>query len=120
LLLRLAIGIIAVIQGGVYLLDQTFETTAVGLSMVVTGISLLIGFLTPLAAILMAVETVAIALSWLAPPAPNLFDSVLPSALVVTVCAAVAFLGPGALSVDSHLFGRREIIIPEVPRSFRQ
>jgi putative oxidoreductase len=119
LLLRMAIGLIAVIQGGLYLLNragETFEAVAVGVAIAASGISLLIGFLTPLAGALIAVATMGIALSWLPPPTPNLFDAPVPLVLVVTVCAAVAFLGPGAFSVDSRLFGRRRIIIPDVRR----
>ncbi len=119
----MAIGLIAVIQGGLYLLNragETFEAVAVGVAIAASGISLLIGFLTPLAGALIAVATMGIALSWLPPPTPNLFDAPVPLVLVVTVCAAVAFLGPGAFSVDSRLFGRRRIIIPDVRRSFRQ
>jgi hypothetical protein len=37
-------------------------------------------------------------------------------ALVLAVAAAVVPLGPGALSLDARLFGRREIIIPRSPR----
>jgi hypothetical protein len=29
---------------------------------------------------------------------------------------ALAMLGPGAHSIDAWLFGRREIVIPDVPR----
>jgi uncharacterized membrane protein YphA (DoxX/SURF4 family) len=109
-------------QGGLYLQDHTgqaIEASALGLGIVVCGISLLVGFLTPLVAVMIAFATIGIALSWLPPPATNLFIPALSGVLVVTVCTSLAFLGPGALSVDSRLFGRREIIIPEVPRSLR-
>jgi hypothetical protein len=32
---------------------------------------------------------------------------------VATVAGAVALLGPGALSLDARLFGRREIVFPD-------
>jgi hypothetical protein len=38
------------------------------------------------------------------------------AALVVIDAIALAMLGPGAHSIDAHLFGRREIIIPDDSR----
>jgi hypothetical protein len=35
--------------------------------------------------------------------------------LCAAIAVAVIFLGPGALSLDARLFGRREIIIPNNP-----
>jgi hypothetical protein len=122
LLLRVAVGATAAIQGAAYLADgrnPTLEVWVIGLAVVVSGISLLIGFLTPVAGGLVALTTTGIALSWLPAPTPNLFSSLLPAILVAIIGAAVAFLGPGALSVDCRLFGRREIIIPHAPRSPR-
>ncbi|MCI0422957.1 MAG: hypothetical protein L0387_28960 [Acidobacteria bacterium] len=39
-------------------------------------------------------------------------DSRLASFFVIIMAAATGFLGPGSFSLDCHLFGRREIIIP--------
>jgi hypothetical protein len=72
--------------------------------------------LTPFAGALVALATVAMAVSLLPPPTPNLFDAPLPTILIVIVAFAVAFLGPGSFSLDCRLFGRREIIIPHPPR----
>jgi uncharacterized membrane protein YphA (DoxX/SURF4 family) len=119
LLLRAAAGIITGVQGGLYLANRNgpgVEIWSVGLLIVLSGLSLLVGFLTPAASALVAVTIVGIALSWFPAPVPNLFNTPLPAILVVIIAIAVAFLGPGALSVDCHLFGRREIIIPQVPR----
>jgi uncharacterized membrane protein YphA (DoxX/SURF4 family) len=99
----------------VYLTDHRspgFEGWSVGLAMVASGVFLLIGFLTPVASVLTALGATGIALLWFSPPAPNLFNAPLPTALIVTVAAALVLLGPGAASVDRRLFGRREIIIP--------
>jgi uncharacterized membrane protein YphA (DoxX/SURF4 family) len=79
------------------------------------GLSLAVGFLTPAAAALLALSTAGIALSWLPAPTPNLVAAPLSAVLLVTIDIAVALLGPGSFSVDSRLFGRREIIIPDVP-----
>ena len=119
LLLRTAAGLTSVIQGWLYLTDRssaTSEVWLVGMFVIVSGASLSIGFLTPVAGALVAVAAVVIGLSWLPPPTPNLFNAPLPTILVVIVATAVVFLGPGSLSLDRRLFGRREIIIPHVPR----
>jgi hypothetical protein len=98
---------------------------AVGVLALAAGASVLAGFLTPVAGALIALGGVANVLSWCPQPSPSLFDSTLPVVLVVIVAAALAFLGPGALSLDARLFGHREITIPrayhppesELPRS---
>lgn len=121
-MLRMAVGATAVIQGAAYLTDRgvsTFEIWVIALIVVLSGILLLLGFLTPVAGGLVAVTTACTALSWFPKPTPNLFSSPLPAVLVVIMGAAVAILGPGSLSVDCRLFGRREIIIPQVPRAPR-
>jgi uncharacterized membrane protein YphA (DoxX/SURF4 family) len=122
LLLRAAIGIATIIQGGLYLADPgnlTVETGTVGLMAIVSGALLLIGFLTPAAGALVGLGTLGIGLAWFPPATPNLFDAKLPTVFAVIMSAAIVFLGPGAFSIDARLFGRREIIIPPVSRSPR-
>jgi len=118
----LAVGLTAVIQGGMYLADgdsPALEYWLLGLLTVLTAISLLVGFLTPFASGLIAITTIGVALSWFPAPSSNLFNSPLAAILIVIIGAAVAFLGPGAISIDCRLFGRREIIIPHAPRTPR-
>jgi uncharacterized membrane protein YphA (DoxX/SURF4 family) len=79
--------------------------------MVATGVSLLIGFLTPIAAMLVGV----LATMWISiGPAANsaICASKLSVAFLAAVASAVVLLGPGAFSLDARLFGLREIIIP--------
>jgi uncharacterized membrane protein YphA (DoxX/SURF4 family) len=119
LLLRAVVGATAIVQGFLGLTDpgvSTFGTWLAALFAIVIGTLLLIGFLTPVAGALAALDALALALSWLPAPASNLFDAKLPTVLVVVVSAAIVFLGPGAISLDARLFGRREIIIPHVTR----
>ncbi len=82
----------------------------VGLLAGASGASLLIGFLTPLGVF---AGLVTIGLAWWWPPlgSPVGLDEML---AVLSAIAAVALflLGPGALSLDARLFGRREISIP--------
>lgn len=44
------------------------------------------------------------------------FEVMLPSLFAVTIGAAIGCIGPGAFSIDARMFGRREIIIPHIPR----
>ena len=84
------------------------ESWALGLLAVLAGICLLLGFVTPLAGAASALAGLAVHLSHSAID-PSLV-AVFGFNAIVTA-AAIALLGPGAFSVDSHLFGRRRIII---------
>lgn len=99
--------------------NLTLETGTVGLAAIASGALLLMGFLTPVAGALVAVGTLGVGLAWFPAATRNLFDAKLPTVFAVIISAAIVFLGPGALSIDARLFGRREIIIPPVSRSPR-
>jgi uncharacterized membrane protein YphA (DoxX/SURF4 family) len=119
LLLRVAIGIEAGVQGAFYLSHGATWTLGALFScllLAMGGACLLVGFLTPIGSILVVIATVGNAASWLPPPPGNLFDSKLVSFEIIVIAAAMALLGPGAFSVDARLFGRREIVIPVSPR----
>ena len=120
LLLRATVGVTVAAQGGVYLAEaagRTGRTWAAGLLEVAIGALLLIGLLTPIASLLVGLGSVAIAFSWFPAATPILSDSWLTTVFVIIMAAAIGFLGPGAFSLDSRLFGRREIIIPPTVHS---
>jgi uncharacterized membrane protein YphA (DoxX/SURF4 family) len=119
LLLRSAIGVTAVLQGALFVANSVNPPGAIlmgALLMAASGFALVLGLLTPLAAGVVGITTIGMALSWLPPPTPNLFGATLSAVLVVVVAAAIICLGPGALSLDARMFGRREVIIPRMSR----
>jgi uncharacterized membrane protein YphA (DoxX/SURF4 family) len=114
------LGITAGTQGSFYLFGTGNPPPAsilVGVLLMVSGAALLAGCLTPVAGALTAFIAGSMAASLLPLPTPNLMDSRLTAILAACVAAALIFLGPGALSLDARLFGRREIIIPPASRS---
>jgi len=92
------------------LLSATFAVTAAG-----SGLSLLLGFFTPVGGVLGALCSAAAPL--FAIPMDTLDSTQLMAAGVVVgvTAAALGVLGPGAFSIDCYLFGRRKIIIPKFP-----
>jgi uncharacterized membrane protein YphA (DoxX/SURF4 family) len=114
LLLRATVGIAAAVHGGVCLVDSNNRIVgiwAVGSLAVGAAALLLIGFLTTIASFLVGLGSAGVALAWFPVPTLNVVDAKL-ATFVAMVSTAIVFLGPGAFSLDSYLFGRREIIIP--------
>ncbi len=75
--------------------------------------ALLIGFLTPIAAASVALMNLVAGISRVL--AYGVDDKGLVVILLGVTSIALLLLGPGAYSLDAHLFGRRRIIIPEAP-----
>jgi uncharacterized membrane protein YphA (DoxX/SURF4 family) len=92
--------------------NSTFGTSVTGLLAIASAVSLLLGFLTPAGSAIVALGCAGLLFSWFPSPVPNLIEVRLCAILVITVATAIVLLGPGALSIDARLFGRREIIIP--------
>lgn len=94
--------------------DLELETLGIGLLAVASGVSLLIGYLTPFGGLVAGLVGVSSNVLWFQTPSPNLFDTRLATALATCIAGALVCLGPGAFSIDARLFGRREITIPDL------
>jgi uncharacterized membrane protein YphA (DoxX/SURF4 family) len=92
---------------------------SLGLFAVLLGLSLLVGFLTPVAGAFAALSYLLYALSIACCPDPNKHLSAVTALDLSVISLALVLLGPGSLSMDARLFGRREIVIPEAGRSRR-
>jgi uncharacterized membrane protein YphA (DoxX/SURF4 family) len=118
-LLRTAIGLVTLMQGGFYLTSKSDTLTGAWIAAVIglaSGAALLIGLLTPVAGVVAGLGTLGVGFALLPAPAPNLFDAKLSLVLTGIMIIAIVFLGPGRYSLDARLFGHREIIIPPPPR----
>jgi uncharacterized membrane protein YphA (DoxX/SURF4 family) len=114
LLLRGAVGIWMVLQGGAHILGgaAVWWIILAGVLPVTIGLALLIGFLTPIAGAAVVLLSVGRALSLMPAPAPRLLDNPAGAWFMLAIAAGIVLIGPGAFSLDSYLFGRREINIP--------
>jgi uncharacterized membrane protein YphA (DoxX/SURF4 family) len=111
----MVVGVTAAVQGGMSLsnaAEPTMGTVSASLLAIVSGASLLIGFVTPGAAAVAGLSLAFLAISAFPAPATVLFLDRVGALCVAVVAGAVALLGPGALSVDARLFGRRELVFP--------
>jgi hypothetical protein len=124
LLLRMAVGGTAVAVGAVTLAERASPMPTIGLaviSMVAIGCGalLLIGFLTPGATVLVGLGSAGLTLPGCPALAASLFEAKPSSGFVIVMSLALLLLGPGAFSLDSYLFGRREIVIEASNRPAR-
>jgi uncharacterized membrane protein YphA (DoxX/SURF4 family) len=120
-LLLLRVVVAATLVGHGILCVQSSEriTLVVSLSfaiLLLSGLSLLIGFLTPILSLLACLETLGIAFSWFPFQSLSPFESKWGLVPIIVIAAAIALLGPGAYSLDARLFGWKEIVIPPAPR----
>lgn len=94
-LLRVAVGASVVVHARIWQGAPSWQTIAVGSLVLVVALLLLIGFMTPVAGSIGA--------------AIGLTSATATGLCLLIIAAAIVLLGPGAYSIDSRLFGRREI-----------
>ena len=85
------------------------------LLMVLSALLIISGYRTRVAAVAATVAIVAAMMSCTGAPGLEVLDTRTTEVFAIMIAAAVACLGPGAFSLDSRLFGRREIVIPKSP-----
>ncbi len=117
-LLRFACGALLTVQGVAYVVDYSSQRPAAWLLALLafsSGILLLIGCLTRIAAVVASIACASGVFAWAPAPSLDFFTARLPGILVAVVALALICLGPGAFSVDAIRFGRREVVIPKNP-----
>jgi uncharacterized membrane protein YphA (DoxX/SURF4 family) len=114
LLLRGAAGVVLVARCVIFI-DARHDLRLAVISTLsltfVSAVFLLLGYRTRLAAAIASIASIGSIFFWLSKYQPQ--ESRLSALLVSIIAAAVICLGPGAFSLDSRFFGRREIIIPK-------
>ena len=85
------------------------------LLMVLSALMIIVGYRTRVAAVAAMVAIVGGMISCSGGPGLQVLDARTTEVFAIMIAAAVACLGPGAFSLDSRLFGRREIVIPKSP-----
>jgi uncharacterized membrane protein YphA (DoxX/SURF4 family) len=115
MLLRAAGGSVLITQGATYFSEKREPglLPAIVISAVIAvGVLLLIGLLTRFVALLAALVGGSSVFAWIPSSSVNSLDAHTTAALTAVIALSLICLGPGALSLDARLFGRREIIIP--------
>jgi uncharacterized membrane protein YphA (DoxX/SURF4 family) len=83
-----------------------------GLVLIIDGMLLVLGVLTPIACVIAPLLAGAAVFHWLLPPSSWHAEIRAVAIPFVVVCLSLAALGPGAYSIDARLFGRKQLRIP--------
>jgi len=114
MLLRIALGFVAGAEGIASLRghpDAGLIAWVIGSLSILSGVMMIVGFLTPFAGVVVGACGGVPLLYWNNFEA-NSFVTWRYGILVLVVAISLVLLGPGAFSLDARLFGRREIVIP--------
>ena len=116
LILRSALGIALALGALTYLHDRNNGNPVIVTVMVLTALLIVIGYRTRVAAIAGMAAMIAGMMSCTGEPVFEKLDIRTMEVFAIAIAAAVACVGPGVFSLDSRLFGRREIVIPKSPQ----
>ena len=119
LIARTALGLVFMIQGRFCLIDTDPGSRLAGACAAFLGALLAVGFLTPIASVLGALGGLMVGLSIIPGYSSPLSHSVYAQFLIGVLLVEILLAGPGAYSIDSRIFGRREIIISRIASSHR-
>ena len=89
-----------------------FHLESVELLMAISGTAVILGLMMTGAGLLTAALGLDILIYHLPVSIPGWLEPRTAAISAIAISLALVCLGPGSLSVDAHLFGRREIIIP--------
>jgi uncharacterized membrane protein YphA (DoxX/SURF4 family) len=117
LIARAALGLVFIVQGRLCLIDTEPGSRLAGACEAFLGGLLTIGFLTPIAGILGALGGLLVVLSIVPGCSSPLSHSVDALFLMGVILVEILLTGPGAYSIDSRIFGLREVIIPRITSS---
>ena len=113
LLLRLVVGGAASSQAWLLITANhgamSTSVIVVAALALVTGLALIIGFMTPIAGVLLSAGGLLLTVDASTDWHFSLFESGLARIEFIAISAALIPLGPGAFSLDARLYGRREI-----------
>ena len=112
LLLRVVVGGAASSQAWLHIAANhgaLNSSVAVALLALLTSLALIVGFMTPIASVLLSAGGLLLMVDSSITGNLPLFESGMARLEFVAMSAALVSLGPGALSVDARLYGRREI-----------
>jgi uncharacterized membrane protein YphA (DoxX/SURF4 family) len=111
LLLRLVVGGAASSQAWLLITGTHGANTSVVFTLLAfaTGLALIIGFMTPIASVLLSAGGLLLAVHPSVPGHLLLFESGMARLEFIVMSAALISLGPGALSLDARMYGRREV-----------
>jgi uncharacterized membrane protein YphA (DoxX/SURF4 family) len=112
LLLRLVVGGAASLQAWLLITANhgaVNSSVVVALLAFVVGLALIVGFMTPIASVLLSAGGLLLMVDSSVPGHLLLFESGVARLEFIVMSAALISLGPGALSLDARLYGRREI-----------
>jgi uncharacterized membrane protein YphA (DoxX/SURF4 family) len=112
LLLRLVVGGGASSQAWLLMIANhgaVNMSVVVALVVCVIGAALIIGLMTPIASVLLAAGGLFLTLDASILGHLSLFESGMARLEFIVMSVALIFLGPGTLSLDARLYGRREI-----------
>ena len=105
-LLLLRLGVVAILtDDGIraWIGAPQRESIAVQVAAAITGVFLLVGLWTPVAGAIVALSEIWIVLTGTTHPQSTI--------LLATQSIVLTFLGPGSLSIDARLFGRKRLNI---------
>jgi uncharacterized membrane protein YphA (DoxX/SURF4 family) len=112
LLLRLGVGGAASSQAWLLIAANHGAlnwSVVVALLALLTGLALIIGLLTPIASVLLAAGALFLTIDSSILGPLSLFESGMARLDFIVMSVALIFLGPGTLSLDARLYGRREV-----------